>query len=266
MLDLVQACVLRVLGLKFLRIDGSVDAKDRDIKLAKFQQPDSRYFCMCLSVQTGGTGLTITAADRVILVDPAWNPSTDAQAIDRVHRFGQRKNVVVYRLITAGTMEDKMFRLQVFKRGVSKAYLEQEQQMRFFSHKELKQLFEPPCQAASTQALMAEQIGSEALEHEGLLQVVAGDVGGADDPDASEWWQGSDVQGFSDYQRLFMFLEQSKSSEEDAVEQAKRMTGKLQREEYVKDQVVESKWRKNFVEAQAADAAEAAAASEGDTD
>merc|ERR1712050_462111 len=122
--------VLRCLRLKFLRIDGSIDAKDRDLKINKFQQPDSQYFAMCLSVQVGGLGLTITGADRVILVDPAWNPSQDAQAIDRVHRLGQRRQVVVYRLICAGALEDKMFRSQIFKRGVSKTYLEQEQQIR----------------------------------------------------------------------------------------------------------------------------------------
>jgi len=259
-LDLIQCCVLRTLGLKFLRIDGTVEAKDRDLKLAKFQQPDSRYFCMCLSVQTGGTGLTITGADRVILVDPAWNPSADAQAIDRVHRIGQQKDVVIYRLIAAGAIEDKMFRLQVFKRGVSKSYLEQEQQLRFFSHKELKQLFEPPSEASSTQSLMAEQIGTEALEHAELLSVVASDIGNTDDEDALAFWQSSDVLGFSDYQRLFMFLEQAREGEEDAVQQAKEMAARLKSEEYIKDQVVDNKWKRHWMEAQAAAASDGEAA------
>merc|ERR550537_2131826 len=224
MLDLIQACVLRVLGLKFLRIDGSIDPKDRDLKLTKFQAPGSRYFCMCLSSQVGGVGLTITGADRVVLVDPAWNPAMDAQAIDRVHRIGQLKEVVVYRLIGSGAIEDKMFRLQVFKRGLSKTYLEQEQQVRFFTHKQLKQLFEPPNQSTSTQSLMAEQIGAEALEHEDLLKVVASDIGSTDDPDALTFWQSSDVLGFSDYQRLFMFLEQANEEEVEAVQHAKELT------------------------------------------
>mmetsp|Transcript_37515 Transcript_37515/g.113355 ORF Transcript_37515/g.113355 Transcript_37515/m.113355 type:complete len:340 (-) Transcript_37515:85-1104(-) len=243
MLDLIQACVLRVLGLKFLRVDGSIDAKDRDLKISKFQQPDSRYFCLCLSINVGGTGLTITNADRVILVDPAWNPSVDAQAIDRVHRIGQTRPVVVYRLVGSGAIEDKMFRLQVFKRGLSKTYLEQEKQVRFFTHKELKTLFEPPNQSASTQSLMAQQIGTEALEHEELLQVVAGDIGSTDDPAALPFWQSSDVIGFSDYQRLFMFLEQAEQGEEEAARRAKDFAERLKSEEYVKDQVVEGKWR-----------------------
>merc|ERR1719247_547835 len=245
MLDLIQACVLRVLGLKFLRIDGTIEPKDRDLKLTKFQHPDSRYFCMCLSTQVGGVGLTITGADRVIITDPAWNPAMDAQAIDRVHRIGQRREVVVYRLIGSGAIEDKMFRLQVFKRSLAKTAMEQESQIRFFTSKDLKQLFEPPNQSTSTQSLMAEQLGTEALEHEDLLSVVAGDIGSTDDPDAMPFWQSSDVLGFSDYARLFMYLEQVSKAEEEAEHRAKEMVEKLRDEEYRKGQVVEGKFRSN---------------------
>jgi superfamily II DNA/RNA helicase len=243
MLDLIQACVLRVLGLKFLRIDGSIDAKDRDLKLTKFQAPDSRYFCMCLSSQVGGVGLTITGADRVILCDPAWNPAMDSQAIDRAHRIGQTREVVVYRLVGSGSIEDKMFRLQVFKRSLAKTAMEQGSQIRFFTSKELKQLFEPPNQATSTQTLMSEQLGVDALEHEGLLSTVANDIGSTDDPDALPFWQSSDVLGFSDYQRLFMYLEQVSKSEEEAEQAALEYTDALRSEEYKKDQVVEGKWK-----------------------
>merc|ERR1712039_1031581 len=137
-----------------------------------------------------------------------------------------------------------MFRLQVFKRGLSNSFLEQEQQVRFFTHKELKQLFEPPTQSSSTQALMAEQIGHDALEHEDLLRVVAGDVGSTDDPQALPFWQSSDVLGFSDYQRLFMFLEKGnkeKTGEQETVEKAKALTAKLKEEVYVRDQVIDGK-------------------------
>merc|ERR1711948_84456 len=98
--------------------------------------------------------------------------------------------------IGAGAIEDKMFRLQVHKRGLAKTAFEHENQLRIFSHKELKSLFEPPNQSTSTQSLMAEQLGTEALEHEDLLGVVAADVGSTDDPDAVPFWQSSDVLGF----------------------------------------------------------------------
>ena len=62
------------------------------------------------TTQVGGVGLTLTAADRVVIYDPAWNPATDAQAVDRAFRIGQKKNVVIYRLITCGTVEEKIYR------------------------------------------------------------------------------------------------------------------------------------------------------------
>jgi len=246
MLDLIQSCVLRRLGLKFLRIDGTVDVKLRDLKVEKFQSSGSKYFCVCLSTQVGGVGLTLTAADRVILVDPAWNPAMDAQAIDRSHRIGQDRAVVVYRLIGASAIEDKMFRLQVFKRGVANTALEHEQQVRFFTHKELKQLFEPLDQSISTQSLMAELLGTEALEHEDLLKVVSADFGSPDDPEAAGFWQSPDIQGFSDYQRLFMYLERAQKSDhdvEEAEQHARSIAARLKNEEYIKDQVVEGSWR-----------------------
>merc|ERR1719271_296479 len=224
MLDLVQICVLRPLGLRFLRVDGALEARDRDTKIQKFEK-DTKYFAVCLSTSVGGVGLTITGADRVVLVDPAWNPAMDAQAIDRVHRVGQTRDVVVYRLIGSGAIEDKMFRLQVFKRSLANTAMQQESQIRFFSNKDLKQLFEAPNQGTSTQSLMAEQLGTEALEHEDLLSVVAADIGSTDDPDAMPFWQSSDVLGFSDYQRLFMYLEQvQKGEEEEAERKAKAIT------------------------------------------
>jgi len=247
MLDLIQGCVLRALGLKFLRIDGSLEAKHRDLKLQKFQKPDSQYFCICLSTQVGGVGLTITAADRVILVDPAWNPAMDSQAIDRVHRLGQKKAVVVYRLLSSGAIEDKMFRLQVYKRGLEKTALEQEQQIRYFTKKDLKALFEPPNESTSTQSLMAEKIGTDAQEFPDLMQVVVGDLGGAEDPQSHAFWQSSDVLGFSDIQRLFMFLEQLEPAGGEEGEQivlkAKNLAESLQNEEYMKDQVVAGTWK-----------------------
>ena len=67
----------------------------------------------------GGLGLTITAADRVIIVDPAWNPAVDNQSVDRAYRIGQARRLVVYRLITSGTVEEKIYRRQVYKAGLA---------------------------------------------------------------------------------------------------------------------------------------------------
>ncbi|CAE7227557.1 ercc6l [Symbiodinium sp. CCMP2592] len=133
MLDLVQICCLKPHGLRCLRIDGQTDAQARAEKVSKFNNQPDRFQCMLLSTAVGGVGLNLTAADRVVIVDPAWNPATDAQAVDRAYRIGQNKEVRVYRLIMSGLIEDKMFRLQVFKMGLTRTALEADQQHRYFT-------------------------------------------------------------------------------------------------------------------------------------
>ncbi|CAK9059136.1 unnamed protein product [Durusdinium trenchii] len=133
MLDLVQICCLKPNGLRCLRIDGLTEAQARAEKVAKFNNQPERFQCMLLTTAVGGVGLNLTAADRVVLVDPAWNPATDAQAVDRAYRIGQTKEVRVYRLIMSGLVEDKMFRLQVFKMGLTRTALEADQQHRYFT-------------------------------------------------------------------------------------------------------------------------------------
>ena len=71
-----------------------------------------------ISLKAGGTGLNLTSADTVIIFDPWWNPAVENQAVDRAHRIGQHKTVNVYRLITAGTIEEKIIALQSKKRAL----------------------------------------------------------------------------------------------------------------------------------------------------
>ena len=71
---------------------------------------------MLVSLRAGGTGVTLHSADYVFLLDPWWNPAVESQAVDRVHRIGQRKTVFVYRLVTAGTVEDRVQKLKASKR------------------------------------------------------------------------------------------------------------------------------------------------------
>eukprot|EP00929_Paragymnodinium_shiwhaense_P118902 TRINITY_DN907_c0_g2_i1.p1 TRINITY_DN907_c0_g2~~TRINITY_DN907_c0_g2_i1.p1 ORF type:complete len:1937 (+),score=753.68 TRINITY_DN907_c0_g2_i1:111-5921(+) len=142
MLDLIQLCCLKPHGLKCLRMDGKTGKQARAAKVAKFNRQRDRFQVMLLTTQVGGVGLNLTSADRVVLVDPSWNPAADAQAVDRAFRIGQEKAVKVYRLIMSGLIEDKMFRLQVFKMGLSKAALEVQQQQCYFTDREIKALFE----------------------------------------------------------------------------------------------------------------------------
>ncbi|CAM9945669.1 unnamed protein product, partial [Heterosigma akashiwo] len=69
---------------------------------------DERYKAFLLSTKVGGFGITLTGASRVVIYDPSWNPAEDSQAVDRAFRIGQQKNVIVYRMITSGTVEEKM--------------------------------------------------------------------------------------------------------------------------------------------------------------
>jgi len=95
-------------------IDGGVNAAARNKEIEKFQNGD-KVKLFLLSLKAGGVGINLTAADYVILFDPWWNPAVEMQAADRVHRIGQTKKVVVYKMITKDTVEEKILELQRHK-------------------------------------------------------------------------------------------------------------------------------------------------------
>ncbi|XP_050895402.1 protein CHROMATIN REMODELING 24 isoform X2 [Lathyrus oleraceus] len=142
MLNLIQDCISSK-GYDFLRIDGTTKSSDR-IKVVDDFQDGVGAPIFLLTSQVGGLGLTLTRADRVIVVDPAWNPSTDNQSVDRAYRIGQKKDVIVYRLMTCGTVEEKIYRKQVYKGGLFKTVSEQKEQTRYFSQQDLRELFSLP--------------------------------------------------------------------------------------------------------------------------
>ncbi|MEA1973220.1 MAG: C-terminal helicase domain-containing protein, partial [Candidatus Cloacimonadota bacterium] len=96
-----------------------------------------------ISLKTGGFGLNLTAADTVILADPWWNPMGENQAIDRVHRIGQTKKVMVYKLITKGSVEEKILNLQETKIALFENIIEGGQNiLKSLGIKDIKQLFD----------------------------------------------------------------------------------------------------------------------------
>nr|XP_022343270.1 DNA excision repair protein ERCC-6-like isoform X4 [Crassostrea virginica] len=141
MLDIIYQ-LINNRGHKVMRLDGTVtQLSERDKRIATFQE-DLSYSVFLLTTQVGGVGLTLTAADRVIIYDPSWNPATDAQAVDRVFRIGQDKNVVIYRLITCGTVEEKIYRRQIFKDSITRQTTgNTKNPYRYFTKQELKELF-----------------------------------------------------------------------------------------------------------------------------
>jgi superfamily II DNA or RNA helicase len=120
LLDLIEPELQRA-GLGFIRLDGST--QDRGAVTRAFQAPDGPPVLL-MSLKAGGTGLTLTAADHVFLVDPWWNPAVEDQAADRAHRIGQERPVFVYRLVAQGTVEERILALQETKRALFEAALE----------------------------------------------------------------------------------------------------------------------------------------------
>jgi hypothetical protein len=92
-------------GIAQFELTGATLDRDRPVQRFNESQGPAVFF---ISLRAGGTGLNLQAADYVFLLDPWWNPAVEAQAIDRVHRIGQKKRVIVYRLVTKGTIEDRI--------------------------------------------------------------------------------------------------------------------------------------------------------------
>src|SRR5690606_22784941 len=120
MLHLV-ADMLTEIGVSYVSLTGSTRQRG-DVVRAFHEDPNVRVFLV--SLKAGGTGLNLTAADVVYLVDPWWNPAVEEQAIDRVHRIGQNKNVVAYRLVTPNTVEEKVLALQANKSTLADGLLD----------------------------------------------------------------------------------------------------------------------------------------------
>ncbi|XP_018339154.1 PREDICTED: DNA excision repair protein ERCC-6-like [Trachymyrmex septentrionalis] len=124
----------------YLRMDGTTAMSQRQQTIQKFNN-DSSYFVFLLTTRVGGLGINLIGANRVVIYDPDWNPATDAQARERAWRIGQNKQVTVYRLITAGTIEEKIYHRQIFKLLLSNKVLDEPRQRRLFKPTDLVELF-----------------------------------------------------------------------------------------------------------------------------
>ena len=119
LLDILEDyCVFR--DFKYCRIDGGTAHEDRISAIDDYNKPDSEKFVFLLTTRAGGLGINLTSADIVVLYDSDWNPQADLQAMDRAHRIGQTKQVVVYRFVTENAIEEK-----VLERAAQKLRLDQ---------------------------------------------------------------------------------------------------------------------------------------------
>ena len=105
-------------GIPYLMLTGSMSSAERESSVYQFQN-DHNYNVFLLSIKAGGTGLNLTAADYVFILDPWWNPFVELQAVARAHRIGQKNNVMVVRFISKNTVEEKIMKLQEKKKTLS---------------------------------------------------------------------------------------------------------------------------------------------------
>ncbi|XP_008278401.1 TATA-binding protein-associated factor 172 [Stegastes partitus] len=127
MLDIVEHDLLKpkLPTVTYLRLDGSVQAGLRHSIVSRFNN-DPSIDVLLLTTHVGGLGLNLTGADTVVFVEHDWNPMRDLQAMDRAHRIGQKRVVNVYRLITRGTLEEKIMGLQKFKMSIANTVISQD--------------------------------------------------------------------------------------------------------------------------------------------
>ncbi|XP_063291293.1 TATA-binding protein-associated factor 172 isoform X1 [Pelobates fuscus] len=127
MLDIVEHDLLKphLPFVAYLRLDGSIPAGQRHSIVSRFNN-DPSIDVLLLTTHVGGLGLNLTGADTVVFVEHDWNPMRDLQAMDRAHRIGQKRVVNVYRLITRGTLEEKIMGLQKFKMSIANTVISQE--------------------------------------------------------------------------------------------------------------------------------------------
>lgn len=124
MLDILEDfCELR--GYETCRIDGQTPHEERIASIDEFNRPGSEKFVFLLTTRAGGLGINLATADTVVLYDSDWNPQVDLQAQDRAHRIGQKKQVCVFRLVTEGTIEEKIIEKALQKLRLDQLVIQQ---------------------------------------------------------------------------------------------------------------------------------------------
>lgn len=140
-LDVLQS-LLSSMDYTFLRLDGSTPASKRQDLVDRFNRsPPSNSFVFLLSAKAGGVGLNLIGASRLVLFDLDWNPATDTQAMARIHRDGQKRPCYIYRMLTQGAMDEKIFQRQVSKTGLADSIVDGKSGASGFTKEELRDLF-----------------------------------------------------------------------------------------------------------------------------
>jgi SNF2 family DNA or RNA helicase len=169
-LGLIQDAILKPRNLSFVRLDGSTELSSRQTLVDTFNSTSSeRTFCFLLSSKAGGCGLNLIGANRLIMVDPDWNPASDIQAMARVYRQGQEKTCTIYRLFTSGTVEEVICQRQIQKGNLASQAVDSKKGGLGFSKEELKDCFTLKHVACDTKT----KLGNSWPNYEGPESIVA---------------------------------------------------------------------------------------------
>jgi DNA repair and recombination protein RAD54B len=140
-LDMIERMLVS-LSYTYLRLDGSTPSSKRQALVEKFNKTSkAANFAFLLSAKSGGVGLNLIGASRIVLFDIDWNPATDLQAMARIHRDGQKLPVKIYRFLVQGSIDEKIYQRQVMKMGLANAVVDNKASASSFSKEELRDLF-----------------------------------------------------------------------------------------------------------------------------
>lgn len=180
----ILAALITSLGMSYLRLDGSTPQSKRQDMVDRFNRSSqSNSFIFLLSAKAGGTGINLIGASRLIMYDLDWNPALDLQAMARIHRDGQKKPCFIYRFVTQGAMDEKIFQRQVTKTGLADSIVDGKAAASGFSTAELRDLFsldeEDDCQTHRLLGCECERNGlpiSEAVEEKVIEHIGRNDL------------------------------------------------------------------------------------------
>lgn len=153
-LDLFEQSLLK-LNMLYLRLDGNTSGSTRDQLVTQFNKSPNIHVFL-LSAKAGGVGLNLVGASRLILFDNEWNPLVDQQALERIHRDGQKRPVFIYRLFTAGAIDEKIFQRQLTKITLSDMFLDEhtDSNLDIFDYDDLRDLFTVTDSSCNTHDLL----------------------------------------------------------------------------------------------------------------
>lgn len=177
-LDVIEK-MCRARGYPNLRLDGTMNVNKRQKLVDRFNDPNGDEFVFLLSSKAGGCGINLIGANRLILLDPDWNPAADQQALARVWRDGQKKDCFVYRFMGTGTIEEKIFQRQSHKQALSSTVVDSAEDVeRHFTLESLRELFQfkPGTRSDTHDTFKCKRCSSGGAETTGAPAMLYGDT------------------------------------------------------------------------------------------